>query len=134
MKILLVNGYQKHDFCKGELNFSLYYPITGVYRKRNGDIELVYFTDGLNPPRVININKVYGAGTELNLSLQKRVERIPNLDVKVNEDFGLLESGSYNVAIKLIDEDFEFVDNGCFMLTLTAEEMKILNDVKDRLY
>ncbi len=24
MKILLVNGYQKHDFCKGELNFSLY--------------------------------------------------------------------------------------------------------------
>ena len=91
----------------GELNFSLYYPITGIYRKRNGDIELVYFTDGLNPPRVININKVYGAGTELNLSLQKRVERIPNLDVKVNEDFGLLESGSYNVAIKLIDEDFQ---------------------------
>lgn len=91
----------------GELNFSLYYPITGIYRKRNGDIELVYFTDGLNPPRVININKVYDAGTELNLSLQKRVERIPNLDVKVNEDFGLLESGSYNVAIKLIDEDFQ---------------------------
>ena len=25
----------------GELNFSLYYPITGIYRKRNGDIELV---------------------------------------------------------------------------------------------
>lgn len=24
MNILLVNGYQKHDFCKGELNFSLY--------------------------------------------------------------------------------------------------------------
>ncbi len=24
MKILLINGYQKHDFCKGELNFSLY--------------------------------------------------------------------------------------------------------------
>lgn len=91
----------------GELNFSLYYPITGIYRKRNGDIELVYFTDGLNPPRVININKVYDAGTELNLSLQKRVESIPNLDVKVNEDFGLLESGSYNVAIKLIDEDFQ---------------------------
>ena len=91
----------------GELNFSLYYPITGIYRKRNGDIELVYFTDGLNPPRVININKVYDAGTELNLSLQKRVEKIPNLDVKVNEDFGLLESGSYNVAIKLIDEDFQ---------------------------
>ena len=91
----------------GELNFSLYYPITGIYRKRNGDIELVYFTDGLNPPRVININKVYGAVTELDLSLQKRVEKIPNLDVKVNEDFGLLESGSYNVAIKLIDEDFQ---------------------------
>lgn len=91
----------------GELNFSLYYPITGIYRKRNGDIELVYFTDGLNPPRVININKVYGTVTELNLSLQKRVEKIPNLDVKVNEDFGLLESGSYNVAIKLIDEDFQ---------------------------
>ena len=85
----------------------MYYPITGIYRKRNGDIELVYFTDGLNPPRVININKVYDAGTELNLSLQKRVERIPNLAVKVNEDFGLLESGSYNVAIKLIDEDFQ---------------------------
>ena len=24
MRILLINGYQKHDFCKGELNFSLY--------------------------------------------------------------------------------------------------------------
>lgn len=24
MNILLVNGYQKHDFCKGDLNFSLY--------------------------------------------------------------------------------------------------------------
>ncbi|KAA9254843.1 flavodoxin family protein, partial [Streptococcus anginosus] len=24
MKILLVNGYQKHEFCKGKLNFSLY--------------------------------------------------------------------------------------------------------------
>ena len=32
------------------------------------------------------------------------------------------------------DDDFEFIDNGCFMLTLTVEEMKILNDVKDRLY
>ena len=32
------------------------------------------------------------------------------------------------------DDAFEFIDNGCFMLTLTVEEMKILNDVKDRLY
>jgi modulator of drug activity B len=32
MRILLVNGYQKHDFSKGELNFSLYNLILNELR------------------------------------------------------------------------------------------------------
>lgn len=39
MKILLVNGYQKHDFCKGELNFSLYNIMLDKLR-HNHDVQL----------------------------------------------------------------------------------------------
>ena len=105
--IYTINTNELKIISGGRFNFSLYHPITGIYRKRNNNAELVYFTDGLNPPRVININKVYNDFSGLSLSLQKRVDIYPNLDVTVNEDFGLLLSGSYNVAIKLIDEDYQ---------------------------
>ena len=40
MKILLINGYQKkHDFCKGELNFSLYNVMLENLRHKH-DIQL----------------------------------------------------------------------------------------------
>ena len=39
MKILLINGYQKHDFCKGDLNSSLHNIMLNFLRHKN-DLKL----------------------------------------------------------------------------------------------
>ena len=51
------------------------------------------------------------------------------------EELSLISTILDRVADCMIqDDDFECIDNGCFMLTLTKEEMETLSDVKDRIY
>ena len=51
------------------------------------------------------------------------------------EELSLISTILDRVADCMIqDDDFEYIDNGCFMLTLTKEEMETLSDVKDRIY
>lgn len=40
MKILIINGYQKHEFSKGELNFSLFNVMLNKLRENNHDIQI----------------------------------------------------------------------------------------------
>lgn len=65
----------------GVLNFDRNYLITGVVKVINGDSDrdLLIWTDDLNPPRVININRAKGYGVdgfdEQDISLLKRAPR-----------------------------------------------------------
>lgn len=46
----------------GNLNFNFDYPIKSIAYKENDESQKVYWVDGLNPCRCININKVYKYG------------------------------------------------------------------------
>lgn len=49
---------------KGNLNFSTKHPIETLVDIENENLKKVYWVDGINPLRVININKKYSSGSE----------------------------------------------------------------------
>lgn len=50
----------------GDLNFNTLYPIESISLYEDQTLKKVYWTDGLNQPRVINIYKYYNPGTTPN--------------------------------------------------------------------
>ena len=78
----------------GELNFDLNHPIETLTYFENEDIQKVYFTDGINQPRVINIvNVKHRFNSSLN-TLETQFDFVR--EVKLEEDVTIkkLQSGS----------------------------------------
>lgn len=93
-----------------KLNFKLTNQIDCTYRLRKGCERTIYFTDGINPPRYFNFDKVYNFKDSndkfvANLfNLFHSYESIATIDLSVSES-GNLPSGSYNVAFQYVDFD-----------------------------
>lgn len=91
------------------LGFSLHAPITATSRRGVRDQSLVYWTDGLNPPRRCDLSLLPTVGTEFSLSnllLFTEVDRVPSVNLQsVSLGGGRLRAGSYAYAIALVDED-----------------------------
>ena len=78
------------------LNFNATYPVDAVFRVRGCDT-IVYYTDGFNPPRVINLS-------------DPKCELLIPQDVPIRADVtvatgGSLNQGSYQLAIRYMDSD-----------------------------
>jgi hypothetical protein len=95
-----------------KLNFKVIHQIDTTYRLRKGCDKTVYFVDGNNNDRYFNFNdvdffKTIGGLWDIpKFRLDKTVDAIPVIDSIEIEEQGSLLPGSYNVAIALLDEDF----------------------------
>lgn len=106
-------------------NFTVQYQIDAIYRLRNGCERVIYFTDGYNPVRQINLDKLnyyytdaYKAwlenpvgpwvGEKYNCDLFAIIPpyQIPCFSEAQIINGGKLLSGSYNFAIQYLDSDF----------------------------
>lgn len=109
------------------LGFQLHYPIQATYRLRRGCDEVIYFTDGHNPVRFIDINnlKAYysddfqqfideggepdefeGERWDCEKMRMFRGYRVPFIEsADVLDVGGSLPIGSYRIAIQYLDRD-----------------------------
>lgn len=93
-----------------KLGITLLSNIRAVYRIRRGCQKTVYFVDGINRPRVIDLSSSlkYYDGNNLLLNafnIEKIVETYPTFDSFDVEEDGRLQAGSYNFCLQLLDED-----------------------------
>lgn len=96
---------------EGKFNFHLEHQIQAIHRLRRGCERIVYWTDGINKPRKINLDKGYlytstGKHYITDYDLQKDLLSIPRFkkDVtKVLDSGGSLKAGTYNIAIQYLD-------------------------------
>lgn len=94
-----------------DLGFKVNYRIDTEYRLRLGCERVVYFTDGWNPPRIINLDKLKNYKDENDDWDVSLMNHIKDYTVPIYEKIeiisgGGVESGSYNFDILLLDEDF----------------------------
>jgi hypothetical protein len=91
-----------------DLSFNSHYPIKMLFRIRKGCVRTIYFTDDLNPYRVMDVDNVLQYGTPFeadNLNLSKKIT-VPSLTVDSVQDFGgSTEVGNYQYAIQYLDTD-----------------------------
>lgn len=97
------------------LNFSKEHPIHGVFKVRKGCERFIYFTDGENPVRAINIDSINDylnnngefdcALATLDLPFQ-----LPEVTTEISNSGGSLEVGSYQFAFRYLDEDGNYTD------------------------
>ena len=117
-------GYMENNDCVYRvlvnapcLNFDINYPIHKVVHRLTNCSTEIYWTDGLNPRRYLDIDdipKVLKSGTPLcspeytddldcnQLKLQPNFS-IPQLDIEEVRSTGNLEAGSYQFAIQYCD-------------------------------
>ena len=101
-------NYETH--VNFNLGFKSTNQIDATYRLRKGCERTIYFTDGLNKPRIYNFDKPEDFKTNDNwdinkFNLFKTYQKRPYFkDIKIEEN-GELLPGSYNFAIQYLDED-----------------------------
>lgn len=81
------------ELFSGNLNFSYKYPIETTTFYENSDIRKVYWTDGLNQPRVINIAAASSINKWDDTSFDFARKLKLNEDVEINRD--LVSGGSF---------------------------------------
>lgn len=81
---------------QGNLNFSTDNPIESIGIYENENIQKVYFVDGLNQPRVIDINKIYTNPDLLNFSNKISLTHSISID-KLNSG-GIFPAGTIQYA------------------------------------
>lgn len=105
------------------LGFNKQYQIDATYRLRRGCETVIYFTDGLNPPRQVNLNKLENYYSDAYITYLEtpvppfvgekwnceKFKLIAGFDVPCFSSAeiltgGSLKAGSYNFAIQLLDE------------------------------
>tara|TARA_R110000787_G_scaffold599_2_gene2232 strand:+ start:816 stop:4898 length:4083 start_codon:yes stop_codon:yes gene_type:complete len=126
--ISIFNGTTNTVLINETLGFNSNYKIDSVYRLRKGCERTVYFTDGLNEPRRINIDSI----SDYFVSSSFRIDKLSLFQIgnsKANFDYvreasgGSLSPGSYNFAIQYIDEDFNSLE-----FFLVSDTINIYND------
>jgi len=94
------------------LNFSVDHPIHAISRVRRGCMDIIYFIDGYNPNRALDVSIIYDSATfDCNsIKLQKDLNYPTFKSIKVVNSGGRIDSGLYRFAIKYLDEDFNETD------------------------
>jgi len=119
---------------KENMGFNFNHKIDCVYRLRKGCDRTIYFTDGYNPPRAINIDDItlyYNGATFLpkKLSLFQKGNLQANFNNIEEIEGGDIKPGSYNFALQYIDKDFN-----SFEFFLVSEPVNIYNDNSSKQY
>jgi hypothetical protein len=70
---------------KGNLNFSLDHPIETLYSYESDSVEKIYWVDGRNQPRVINIKKIAIEGNDTQFDFNPAVKS--DIEVSITKQF-----------------------------------------------
>ena len=107
------------------LNFKISHQIDATFRIRRSCGRVIYFTDGYNPPRYFNIDRINNfkidnanlndpySDWDINKFNLRSTYIRPELKGFETEETGNLSAGSYNMAIQYLDEDLnptEFIE------------------------
>jgi hypothetical protein len=78
----------------GQLGFDLNYPIETLTYYENKDVQKVYWVDGINQPRYINIVKdSYESGYDFQFDFNPKVYYFPEVEITKNHSGGMFPSG-----------------------------------------
>lgn len=108
VQVLADDKTSKHEH---KLMLSIDHPVRGVFRTRRGGLRTIYFTDGYNPVRTLDIDRMdkykqEGVFNARFCSLQRPIRKLPKIEeLKVNDSGGVLRAGTYNFAIRYMDGD-----------------------------
>lgn len=78
------------ELIHGDLNFNVEYPIETLVNYESEDIQKIYWTDGLNQPRFINISDRFLLSSQGNYDpdlLDFVSEFDPNLEIEINKQY-----------------------------------------------
>lgn len=127
--VTIVNDALSSNIDK--LNFKVSHQIQAKYRLRLGCEQTVYFTDDYNKPRYFNLNSLAdfknpdGTWSGRKFNLFKDYSSTPEFDnIEVLNSGGILEPGSYNIAVQYLDEGL----NPSEWIT-TSEVVHVYNDL-----
>jgi len=115
---ILKNGLYQTVVNTPCLSFSACNPITGEFRILAGCERHVYFCDGLNADKAINLDKLdlyknSNGDWDCNLMLLAPDYKLPYVsDIQVNNSGGSLQIGSYSFAIELLDSSLNSIAVG----------------------
>lgn len=94
------------------LSFNTAYPIIALFRIARGCDRIVYFTDGVNPYRSVNLDDFTsyldeeGGQFDCNQLDFKRSLKVPKITPsEVNDAGGDLKVGAYQFAVRYLDQD-----------------------------
>lgn len=104
---ILVNDSYTKLYDNSELAFSTY--IKGEYRLLNGCDRVIYWNDGVNPDRVINLDKISLIQSIEELRQQSLVQQPVVSSLQLVNSGGILKLGSYSFAVQLLDENLNVI-------------------------
>ncbi len=119
-----------NSLIQSDLGFKYLHQIDATFRLRRGCERTIYWVDGINKPRYVNIDKLENFKNNRNewdinkFNLIRDYNEIPNLEnIKVNDGGGQLMPGSYNISIQYLDEDLNATE-----WIITSGIINIYND------
>lgn len=117
---VLSNGTYTKLYDNSELTFNSY--IKGEYRLLNGCDRIVYWNDGVNPDRVINLDKISLIQSIDELRQQSLVQQPVVSNLQLVNSGGILKLGSYSFAVQLLDENLNVVSTSEVSTQINTDE------------
>ena len=117
---VLSSGVYTKLYDNSELAFNSY--IKGEYRLLNGCDRIVYWNDGVNPDRVINLDKISLIQSIDELRQQSLVQQPVVSSLQLVNSGGILKLGSYSFAAQLLDENLNVVSTSEVSTQIDTDE------------
>lgn len=117
---VLTNDVYTKLYDNSELTFNSY--IRGEYRLLNGCDRIVYWNDGVNPDRVINLDKISLIQSVDELRQQSLVQQPIVSNLQLVNSGGILKLGSYSFAVQLLDENLNVVSTSEVSTQINTDE------------
>lgn len=117
---VLSSGTYSKLYDNSELNFNSY--IKGEYRLLNGCDRMIYWNDGVNPDRVINLDKISLIQSVEELRQQVLVQQPVVSSLQLVNSGGILKLGSYSFAVQLLDENLNVVSTSEVSTQINTDE------------
>ncbi len=117
---ILVNDSYTKLYDNSELAFSTY--IKGEYRLLNGCDRVIYWNDGVNPDRVINLDKISLIQSIDDLRQQSLVQQPVVSSLQLVNSGGILKLGSYSFAVQLLDENLNVISTSEISTQINTDE------------
>lgn len=96
----------------GSLNFNMNYPISGTHKILDYcDETIIYWVDGLNPVRYLNLSKIDELVDIEGLNLFVCSKGLNLIVEGVIDNGGNLESGVYQFAISYVNGNYSYISN-----------------------